>query len=110
MLTTFTQVKRKMNRKLEFIGMVPSKVDGRNPRHVRHLQELQEAYPNLMVPVTVGLRNSIADALASHVPVWKIKRPLLVKLVKKCAHWLTMCITKWILHNHVALIWRIENG
>ncbi|EGI6181635.1 ParA family protein [Salmonella enterica subsp. houtenae serovar 51:z4,z23:-] len=74
MLTTFTQVKRKMNRKLEFIGMVPSKVDGRNPRHVRHLQELQEAYPNLMVPVSVGLRNSIADALASHVPVWKIKK------------------------------------
>lgn len=74
MLTTFTQVKRKMNSKLEFIGMVPSKVDGRNPRHVSHLQELQIAYPGLMVPVTVGLRSSIADALASHVPVWKIKK------------------------------------
>ncbi len=33
--------------------MVPSKVDGRNPRHVNHLQELQTAYPMhaLMVPV-----------------------------------------------------------
>ncbi|WP_244568578.1 ParA family protein [Escherichia coli] len=74
MLTTFTQVKRKMNSKLEFIGMVPSKVDGRNPRHVNHLRELQTAYPTLMVPVSVGLRSSIADALASHVPVWKIKK------------------------------------
>ncbi|EFV0606959.1 ParA family protein [Escherichia coli] len=74
MLTTLTQVKRKMNSKLEFIGMVPSKVDGRNPRHVNHLQELQEAYPTLIVPVSVGLRSSIADALASHVPVWKIKK------------------------------------
>ncbi|EGG7966738.1 ParA family protein [Salmonella enterica] len=74
MLTTFTQVKRKMNSKLEFIGMVPSKVDGRNPRHVNHLQELQAAYPTLIVPVSVGLRSSIADALASHVPVWKIKK------------------------------------
>ncbi|PVZ82660.1 chromosome partitioning protein ParA [Serratia sp. S1B] len=74
MLTTFTQVKRKMNSKLEFIGMVPSKVDGRNPRHVSHLQELKTAYPTLIVPVSVGLRNSIADALASHVPVWKIKK------------------------------------
>jgi chromosome partitioning protein len=74
MLTTFQQVQRRMNTKLNFIGMVPSKVDGRNPRHVRHLKELQAAYPSLMVPVSVGLRNSIADALASHMPVWKIKK------------------------------------
>ncbi|EAT2029977.1 ParA family protein [Citrobacter freundii] len=74
MLTTFNQVKRQMNKKLEFIGMVPSKVDGRNPRHVRHLAELQNAYPSLMVPASIGLRSSIADALASHVPVWKIKK------------------------------------
>ncbi|EBM5962834.1 TPA: ParA family protein [Salmonella enterica subsp. enterica serovar 16:l,v:-] len=74
MLTTFNQVKNRMNGKLIFIGMVPSKVDGRNPRHVRHLAELQNAYPNLMVPASVGLRSSIADALASRVPVWKIKK------------------------------------
>ncbi|EAM5005973.1 TPA: ParA family protein [Escherichia coli] len=74
MLTTFNQVKNRMNSKLEFIGMVPSKVDGRNPRHVRHLTELKNAYPSLMVPAAVGLRSSIADALASRVPVWKIKK------------------------------------
>lgn len=74
MLTTFQQVKRQMNRKLEFIGMVPSKVDSRNPRHVQHLQELHTAYPTLVLPVSVGLRSSIADALASHVPVWRIKK------------------------------------
>lgn len=83
MLTTFTRVKRKMNSKLEFIGMVPSKVDGRNPRHVNHLQELQTAYPTLMVPVSVGLRSSIADALASHVPVWKIKKTAARKASQK---------------------------
>lgn len=74
MLTTVTQVKNKMNSKLEFVGMVPSKVDSRNPRHVNHLHELQTVYPTLMVPVSIGLRSSIADALASHVPVWKIKK------------------------------------
>jgi chromosome partitioning protein len=54
--------------------MVPSKVDARNPRHVRHQVELQAAYPKLMAPASIGLRSSIADALASGVPVWKIRK------------------------------------
>lgn len=73
MLTTIANV-RKRNPKLKFLGMVPSKVDARNPRHVRHLDELQTAYPQLMIPAGIGLRSSIADALASGVPVWKIKK------------------------------------
>lgn len=73
MLTTIANV-RKLNTKLKFLGMVPSKVDARNPRHVRHQDELQAAYPQLMIPASIGLRSSIADALASGVPVWKIKK------------------------------------
>ena len=46
MLTTIANV-RKHNTKLKFLGMVPSKVDARNPRHVRHQGELQAAYPQL---------------------------------------------------------------
>lgn len=65
---------RRVNTGLTFLGMAPSKVDARNPRHVRHLQELREAYPSHMISATIGLRSSIADALASGVPVWKIKK------------------------------------
>lgn len=73
MLTTIMNV-RKENTQLQFLGMVPSKVDARNPRHVRHQVELQQAYPSLMAPASIGLRSSIADALASGVPVWKIRK------------------------------------
>ena len=73
MVTTIAHL-RKANPKLKFLGMVPSKVDGRNPRHARHLEELERAYPQLMIPTGVGLRSSIADALASRMPVWKIKK------------------------------------
>ena len=73
MVTTIINI-RKANPKLKFLGMVPSKVDSRNPRHGRHLEELNQAYPQLMVPAGIGLRSSIADALASCVPVWKIKK------------------------------------
>lgn len=65
---------RKVNPKLKFLGMIPSKVDGRNPRHGRHLSELNQVYPQFMIPTGIGLRSSIADALASCVPVWKIKK------------------------------------
>lgn len=81
MLTTLMNV-RKENRDLQFLGMVPSKVDARNPRHVRHQAELQSAYPKLVVPASIGLRSSIADALASGVPVWKIRKTA----ARKAAH------------------------
>lgn len=73
MLTTIANV-RKANPKLQFLGMLPSKIDARNQRHNRHLQELENAYPQLMIPTGIGLRSSIADALASGVPVWKIRK------------------------------------
>lgn len=82
MLTTIANV-RKLNTKLKFLGMVPSKVDARNPRHVRHQDELQAAYPQLMIPAGIGLRSSIADALASGVPVWKIKKTAARKATKE---------------------------
>jgi chromosome partitioning protein len=73
MVTTIANV-RKTNKSLQFLGMMPSKVDARNPRHARHLGELERVYPQLMIPARIGLRSSIADALASGVPVWKIKK------------------------------------
>lgn len=65
---------REKNAELEFIGMIPSKVDGRNPRHTRHHAELQAAFPTLIMPTPIGYRSSIADALASHCPVWEIRK------------------------------------
>lgn len=73
LLTTIGNI-RHANPDLRFLGMVPSKVDSRNPRHARHLAELAGAYPQLMIPASVGLRSSIADALATCVPVWRIRR------------------------------------
>lgn len=65
---------KKANPSLCFLGMAPSKVDGRNPRHRQHLAELSKAYPSAILPAHVGLRSSVADALASKRPVWTIKK------------------------------------
>ncbi|MDF7677071.1 ParA family protein [Neisseriaceae bacterium ESL0693] len=65
---------RKQNPKLKFLGMLPNKVDARKPRHVVNLAALQQAYPKLVVPFSVGARDSIAQALGEQIPVWKIKK------------------------------------
>ena len=74
MLTTIFNIRKECNPGLSFLGMLPSRVDARNPRHKAHLQELQAAYPKLLVPVSIGLRSSVANALASQMPVWRIRK------------------------------------
>lgn len=83
MLTTIGNLKKAANPKMEFLGILASKVDRRNANHVRHEQELRDAYPQLMLPVSIGLRNSITDALATGVPVWEIKRTAARKAAKE---------------------------
>jgi hypothetical protein len=90
---------RKANPGLKFLGMVPSKIDGRNPRHGRHLQELANAYPQLMIPAGIGL------AAASPMP-WlqacrsgRSGRPPLARPRRKSAHWPLMFSRRWRLHN-----------
>lgn len=65
---------RKANPSLKFLGMVPNKVDGRKPRHMATLAALQATYPNYVLPVSIGSRDSIAEALGDQMPVWKIKK------------------------------------
>lgn len=65
---------RRQNPKLRFLGMIPNKVDSRKPRHVTNLAALQKAYPKLILPFSIGARDSIAQALGEQLPVWKIKK------------------------------------
>ena len=65
---------RRHNPKLKFLGMVPNKVDARKPRHVANLAALRDAYPQLVLPLSVGARDSIAEALGEQMPVWAIKK------------------------------------
>lgn len=62
------------NPKLHFLGIVPNRVDRRNPRQVKHLADVQAAHGKLLAPVVVGLRTSVAEALAAGEPVWKSKK------------------------------------
>lgn len=62
------------NPKLQFLGIVPSRVDRRNPRQIDNLAQVQEAHGKLLAPVVVGQRSSIAAALSAGEPVWNSKK------------------------------------
>jgi len=98
LLTTIGNIKR-ANPTLRFLGMVPSKVDSRNPRHARHLAELAGAYPQLMIPASVGLRSSIADALATCVPVWRIRKTAARKAAQEVRDLATHVFTQMEIHS-----------
>lgn len=62
------------NKNLKFLGMLPSRVDSRNPRQKGHMEQLRLKHPELIIPFPISARSSIADAVALKVPVWKIKK------------------------------------
>lgn len=65
---------RKKNTKLKFLGMVFSKVDGRNSNQIENIKKLENAYKDSIVPFPVGLRKSISEACSTFKPVWKIRK------------------------------------
>lgn len=73
MLAVFENLK-KHNPGLTFLGMLPNKVDGRKARHMTSLAALRKAHPDRVMPVSIGARDSIAQALGEQKPVWHIKR------------------------------------
>ena len=74
MFKTIQSIRDLKNKKLCFLGMLPNRIDNRNPRHKEHLKELKAAYPDLVIPLEVCLRGSIADAVSQKIPVWDIKK------------------------------------
>ncbi|SHI12448.1 ParA family protein [Pollutimonas bauzanensis] len=65
---------RQRNPRLSFLGILPSRVDRRNPRQVTHLAQVRATQGTFVVPLVVGLRSSVAEALALGVPVWKLRK------------------------------------
>ena len=72
MVATIRNVKT-INPRLQFLGLVPSLVDRRDPRQRQHLDELVAAYPDLVSP-PIGRRSSVAEGLALGLPVWRIDK------------------------------------
>lgn len=67
------------NPDLKFLGLLPSRVDRRIPTQIAILEQVTKAQlfkdANItVIPTTINLRSTVAEALDQQVPVWKIKK------------------------------------
>lgn len=65
---------QKVNPTLEYLGLIPSRYNSRNPLQVENLIELRRTHSNLVAPVVIGQRTSFEEALHRQIPVWKVKK------------------------------------
>lgn len=75
------RVKRALNPKLDFIGVLPTMVEA-NAFQRANLQQLVMAYPSLLIPVQrdgvagyafIPNRTAVAEAQAAGVPLWQLR-------------------------------------
>jgi chromosome partitioning protein len=74
---------RQQNPKLKFIGLLPNRVELWKQRQRANLIALRQKYPKLILPISVGKRDSIAEALGEGMPVWKMKKSAARKAKKE---------------------------
>jgi len=83
MMVTVIGNLRKQNPKLKFIGLLPNKVELWKPRQHANLTVLRQRYPKLVLPCSIGARDSIAEALGEGMPVWKMRKSAAQKAKKE---------------------------
>lgn len=95
MMVAVIQNLRAVNPNLEFIGMLPNRYNGRLKRHVKNLNEIREAYGELVMPFEICQRDSIAEALGEgQMPVWGLKHKSAARVAAKEVRAMTAYVLK----------------
>lgn len=74
MLGTIFNVKKQWNPKLNFLGMLPNRFNGRSQAQKDTLASLTSNYEHLIINAPISLRSTIPEALNEGVPVWKLRK------------------------------------
>lgn len=65
-------VQKRFNKNLQFLGLLPSRVDGRADSHKTTLAELIAEYGNVVMKTSIKETEAIAAVARAKVPVWRI--------------------------------------
>ena len=74
MLKTIYGIRQKLNSGLQFIGMLPSRVNAHSPAQKANLIALLKRHPDLVVRKAITLRTSIGEAASEKKPVWSLRK------------------------------------
>ena len=67
-------VTAKYNPKLQFLGMLPNRLNAHSPNQKSSFTKLMKDYSHFVLPAKVSLRTSIGEALGEGLPVWRMKK------------------------------------
>lgn len=73
MLNAITNVKKKYNPKLTFIGILINRMDRRSTDQKETLKLLQKDFAHLLIPEIIGWKSAIPKALSNRQAVWEVK-------------------------------------
>lgn len=73
MLNTIFNIKKNYNKNMSFLGVLPSRVNTTNARHLMTLQHLKVEYGEDLFLPYIKNRNHIAEALTEQVSFFKTK-------------------------------------
>ena len=73
MLNTIFNIKKTYNQNMSFLGVLPSRVNTTNTRHLMTLNHLKEEYGQDLFLPYIKNRNHIAEALTEQVSFFKTK-------------------------------------
>ena len=74
MLDTIYNVKKQWNPELNFLGMLPNRVNGHSFEQKETLAALTKNYSHLIIDAPISLRSTIPEALNEGLPVWKLNK------------------------------------
>lgn len=74
MLKTIYGIRQKLNPGLQFLGMLPSRVNAHSPAQKANLVDLLKSYPDLVVRKAITQRTSTGEAAGAKKPVWAIRK------------------------------------
>ncbi|MDE2270836.1 MAG: AAA family ATPase [Xanthomonadaceae bacterium] len=74
MLRTIYGIRQKLNPGLQFLGMLPSRVNTHSPAQKVNLVELLKSYSDLVVRMAITQRTSTGESASAKKPVWAIRK------------------------------------
>lgn len=91
LMDTIDEVKREHNPGLQVLGLLANKVNSRSGFDRRILDDLQQAAPDMLLPMMIHERTSVSGAMAASRPVWQgshgaSQQLAAVELRKACGH------------------------
>jgi chromosome partitioning protein len=71
LMDTIEEVKREHNPGLQVLGLLANKVNSRSSFDRKILDDLQQAAPDMLLPMMIHERTSVSGAMAASRPVWQ---------------------------------------